>query len=137
MARKLPRPPLAHDSFLQATRQLGDADIHANRAEEWRERWLGCADMQRDGNYILSIVDLGGCSYQLNFQGTEGAKYHVVTSSDVATGMGSWTPVVGGTNTPGTGGTWSATVSGAAPVYYRGVAETLTLPESCLGDRQA
>jgi autotransporter-associated beta strand protein len=75
-------------------------------------------------NYILSIVDLGGGSYQLNFQGTAGAKYYVVTSSDVATAMSSWTPVVGSTNTAGTGGAWSATVSGAAPAYYRGVAET-------------
>jgi hypothetical protein len=73
-------------------------------------------------NYILSIVDLGGGSYQLNFQGTAGAKYYVVTSSDVATAMSSWTPVVGSTNTAGTGGAWSATVSGAAPAYYRGVA---------------
>jgi hypothetical protein len=103
MDRRLHRPPLAHDSFLQATRQLGGADIHANRAEEWRERWLGYADVQRDGNYILSIVDLSGGSYQLNFQGTAEAKYYVVTRSDVATAMSSWTPVAGSTNTAGVG----------------------------------
>jgi autotransporter-associated beta strand protein len=75
-------------------------------------------------NYILSIVNLGAGSYQLNFQGTEGAKYYVVTSSAVSTAMSSWTAVVGSTNTAGTGGLWSATVSGAAPAYYRGVAES-------------
>jgi hypothetical protein len=78
-------------------------------------------------NYIRSIVDLGAGSYQLNFQGTEGAKYYVVTSSDVSAPMGSWT-VVGTTNPAGTGGLWSATVSGAAPAYYRGVAETPCSP---------
>ncbi len=72
-------------------------------------------------NYILSIQDLGAGSYQLNFQGTEGARYYVVTSADVAAAMNTWT-VVGTTNTAGPGGLWNATVSGAAPAYYRGAA---------------
>ena len=57
----------------------------------------------------------------MNFQGTEGAKYYVVTSSDVAAAMNTWT-VLGTTNAAGSGGLWNATVSGAAPAYYRGAA---------------
>ncbi|MEI7534540.1 MAG: YDG domain-containing protein, partial [Verrucomicrobiae bacterium] len=72
-------------------------------------------------NVILSIADLGGGSFTLYFQGTEGAKYYVVKSSDVTAAMSAWT-VVGVTNTAGAGGLWNETVSEAAPVFYRGAA---------------
>ena len=70
---------------------------------------------------ILSIADIGGGSYTLYFQGTEGAKYYVVKSADATAGMNTWT-VVGVTNTAGTGGLWNETVSESAPVFYRGAA---------------
>ena len=71
-------------------------------------------------NAILSLVDLGGGSFELTLQGTPGAEYYVVASSDAAAAMSSWTPVVGSTNTaPSASGQWSAPVSAAAPQYYR------------------
>jgi len=73
-------------------------------------------------NSILSIVNNGDGSYTLNCQGTPGARYYVVASTDVSAAMSSWTPV-GTTNTaPSPSGQWSATVSGSAPLFYRAAA---------------
>jgi len=72
-------------------------------------------------NSILSMEDNLDGSYTLYCQGTAGAKYYVVTSSDPTVAMSSWT-VVGITNTADSSGLWNATVSGAAPAFYRGAA---------------
>jgi hypothetical protein len=70
---------------------------------------------------ILSIVNNGDGTYTLNFQGTEGASYYVVASADATVPMTRWA-VVGTTNTAGAGGLWFATVSNAAPAFYRAAA---------------
>jgi hypothetical protein len=72
-------------------------------------------------NSIVSIVDNSDGSYTLNFQGTQGAKYYVVTSSNAAAPMSSWT-VVGTTNTAGSGGQWQSIVTQTAPAFYRSAA---------------
>ncbi len=71
-------------------------------------------------NEILSIVDNGDDTFDLTLKGTPGAQYYLVSSSDVAVALGSWTPVVGSTNTaPAAPGEWTFTASAAAPQYYR------------------
>jgi hypothetical protein len=121
-------------SASKADLPVGTTTVTAEYAAQ--ANWLGSANSLDQvvntapcsaTNYILSIVDLGSGSYQVNFQGTEGAKYYVVASSDASALMSGWS-VVGTTNTAGTGGTWSATVTNAAPAYYRGVARNPCSP---------
>ena len=80
-----------------------------------------CGPFYSQTNRIVSIVHNSDGSCTLNFQGTEGAQYYVVTSSNAASPMSSWT-VVNTTNTAGSGGRWQSTVTRAAPTFYRGIA---------------
>jgi hypothetical protein len=74
-------------------------------------------------NRITAVVKGAGSTFTVSALGTPGAQYYLVTSGNIKTAMGSWTPVAGSTNTAATpSGTWSATVSAAAPAYYRAVA---------------
>jgi hypothetical protein len=70
-------------------------------------------------NRITSVVKSAGSTFTVNAVGTPGAQYYLVTSGNIKTAIGSWTPVAGTTNTASVGGTWSCTVSGSAPAYYR------------------
>jgi hypothetical protein len=73
-------------------------------------------------NRITSVVK-GSGNFTVSALGTPGAKYYLVTSGNIKTAMTNWTAVAGSTNTASTpSGTWSATVSAAAPAYYRAVA---------------
>jgi autotransporter-associated beta strand protein len=70
-------------------------------------------------NLILSIVNNGDETYDLDVQGTPSAVYYLETTSDLTPPI-SWTIVPGSTNTASSGdGTWSATVSAAPPAYFR------------------
>ena len=73
-------------------------------------------------NRLTSVVK-SGSSFIVNALGTPGAQYYMVTSHSITNHMTNWTPVAGSTNTASTpNGTWSCTVSGSAPSYYRSVA---------------
>jgi hypothetical protein len=76
-------------------------------------------------NAVLSVSNyVAGAQMIVENIGTPGAQYYVVTSTDVAAQMSTWTPVAGSTNTaaPVTG-LWSFTVSTAeAQRFYRSVA---------------
>jgi autotransporter-associated beta strand protein len=74
-------------------------------------------------NIIISIVNRHDGGYTLNFTGTAGAQYYVVSSGSVAAHMTNWIPVADSTNTASNPlGTWSCVVSNPAPAYYRPVA---------------
>jgi hypothetical protein len=71
-------------------------------------------------NRITSVVKSAGSTFTVNALGTPGAKYYLVSSGNIKTAMGSWTPVTGSTNTASTpNGTWSCIVSNSSPAYYR------------------
>jgi autotransporter-associated beta strand protein len=74
-------------------------------------------------NVLLGIVNNNDGTFTLNLQGTPGAQYYVLGSSDVSLPIGSWTVVSGGTNTaPDPSGLWSLVVSNPAPAFYRSAA---------------
>jgi hypothetical protein len=73
-------------------------------------------------NRITSVVKSAGTTFTVSALGTPGAQYYLVSSGNIKTAMGSWTPVTGSTNTASAGGTWSCTVSNSNPAYYRSVA---------------
>ncbi len=74
-------------------------------------------------NSITSIVSHQNGTFTLNFIGTPGAQYYVVTSGDLKARVADWVPV-GATNITASSpsGAWSCVVSNPAPAYYRPVA---------------
>ncbi len=74
-------------------------------------------------NVLLSIVDNLNGTYALNCQGTAGADYYIVASSDVGASA-SWAPVAGSTNTAASpSGLWSFTVTNStSQQFYRSAA---------------
>ena len=71
-------------------------------------------------NSITSVANHHDGAYTLNFTGTAGARYYVVSSGSVGAHMTNWTPVAGSTNTASSPlGTWSCVVSNPAPAFYR------------------
>jgi hypothetical protein len=74
-------------------------------------------------NIINSISNNHNGTFTLNVRGTPGAQYYMVTSGSIKASMTNWTALASSTNTASSpGGTWSCTVSGSAPAYYRAVA---------------
>jgi hypothetical protein len=74
-------------------------------------------------NIITSISNNHNGTFTLNARGTPGAQYYMVTSGSIKASMTNWTALASSTNTASSpGGTWSCTVSGSAPAYYRSVA---------------
>jgi hypothetical protein len=73
-------------------------------------------------NRVASIVNNHNGNFTVNMIGTPGAQYYLVKSASPKTAMASWTAVAGSTNTAASGGTWSCTVSGSSPAYFRAVA---------------
>jgi len=62
-------------------------------------------------------------TFTVTARGTVGAQYYLVSSGNIKTAMGSWTPVTGSTNTATSpNGIWTCTVSNSSPAYYRAVA---------------
>jgi autotransporter-associated beta strand protein len=71
-------------------------------------------------NALLSIVNNGGNSFTLNFQGTFNATYAVLSQTNITQPMANWNVVPGSiTNLTDGGGVWSFTVTNAAPAFYR------------------
>jgi hypothetical protein len=75
-------------------------------------------------NALLSIVPNGGNSYNINFQGTPGAQYYVLSQTNVAQPIANWKAQPGSTNIIGGSGLWSYTATNPAPAYYRSKAVT-------------
>ncbi len=70
-------------------------------------------------NNILGIVYNGGNSYTITFVGTPSAQYYVIAQTNVGAPLTNWTVVPNSTNTVvNTNGTWTFTVTNAAPAFY-------------------
>jgi autotransporter-associated beta strand protein len=61
-------------------------------------------------NWISSVINNGDGTITLNFVGTPEAEYYVVTQTDAATALATWT-TLGSTNKAPAGGLWSITVT--------------------------
>jgi fibronectin-binding autotransporter adhesin len=71
-------------------------------------------------NALLSIVNNGGNSFTLYFQGTFNATYSVLSQTNITQPMANWKVVPGSTtNLTDGGGLWSFTVTNPAPAFYR------------------
>jgi autotransporter-associated beta strand protein len=74
-------------------------------------------------NTILSIVDTGTNKVLMTMLGTPNAQYYMISNADVSVAAGSWTKVVGSTNTAGPDGKWTFLApSGSGNRNFRSVA---------------
>jgi hypothetical protein len=76
-------------------------------------------------NIILSIANNNNGTFTLSLVGTPGARYYIVSSSDVGLPMSSWTAIGNSTNTASSpAGLWSyhVVVSNDFPAFFRSVA---------------